>query len=327
MTDDTGGPPEARHPIGVVSRRTGLKQDLIRAWERRYGAVEPSRSDTNRRFYSDADVERLHLLRQAVEAGRSIGQVAELPDNELRSLVEEDRAAGARVPPVPRPAPPAEDDRGEDGHRADHLLDTCIEAVRRLDSGGLEDALQRASVNLGRTSLLERVLVPLMDRIGEMWSEGELRPIHEHMATAAVRSLVGILQQSQPPVGASAPQLVVTTPTRQLHEVGALLAAATAAAQGWRVTYLGPNLPAEEIVAAVRQTGARAVALSVTYPPDDPQLDEELRRLRRLLDDRVPLLVGGRASAAYLEALEGARVHHGEDLKTLRRLLDRLRAG
>src|SRR5437763_643334 len=95
-----------RHPIGVVARRTGLKPDLIRAWERRYGAVEPGRSDTRRRFYSDADVERLLLLRRAVSTGRGISQVAGLSGEELESLVEADAKSAPRpqAPTSPLPA-------------------------------------------------------------------------------------------------------------------------------------------------------------------------------------------------------------------------------
>jgi DNA-binding transcriptional MerR regulator/methylmalonyl-CoA mutase cobalamin-binding subunit len=311
---------QARHPIGVVARRTGLKQDLIRAWERRYGAVEPQRSDTNRRFYTDADVERLALLQRAVSAGRSIGQVAQLSDAELEELVAEDRAM---VGPSERgtavgAAPPSA--------HADSVLTACVEAVRRLDGADLEQRLHQAAVDLGRTALLERVVAPLMARIGELWRRGDLRPVHEHLATAAVRSLVGVLQQSELPTPASSPLLLVTTPSHQLHEVGALLVAATGAAEGWRVTYLGPDLPAEEIAAAARQTGARAVALSITYPPDDPALGDELRRLARLLDPGVALLIGGRSAAAYRDRLEESPAVYGEDLGELRRLLSGLRA-
>lgn len=322
--DHDPSPTEPRHPIGVVSRRTGLKQDLIRAWERRYGAVEPARSDSNRRFYSDADVERLNLLRRAVEGGRSIGQVASLPSDELEALIAEDRAAVAAVktrregkPAVAAAAPPSA--------QVETVLEACLAAVRRLDGADLEDLLQRASVDLGRVALLERVLAPLMERIGELWHQGDLRPLHEHLATAAVRSLIANLQQRQPPADGSAPRLLVTTPAGQAHEVGALLVAATAAAQGWRVTYLGPDLPAEEIAAAARQVGARAVALSITYPPDDPHLGDELGRLRRLLDEGVALLVGGRAAESYAAALDEAPAQLVDGLGELRELLEALR--
>ncbi|NIP80241.1 MAG: MerR family transcriptional regulator [Gemmatimonadetes bacterium] len=75
----------ARHPIGVVSERTGLTPDVLRVWERRYGVVEPSRSDGGQRLYTDADIERLRLLHLATLAGRSIGQVVELGRRRWRS--------------------------------------------------------------------------------------------------------------------------------------------------------------------------------------------------------------------------------------------------
>lgn len=311
---------QPRHPIGVVSRRTGLKQDLIRAWERRYDAVEPARTETNRRLYTDADVERLTLLRQAVDAGRSIGRVAGLADDELVELVAEDRAAAAQAPraaAAEEPAGTVEDDA--------EMLRSCLAAVRRLDAADLEERLQRAATVLGHTALLERLVAPLLERIGELWRAGELRPLHEHLATAAVRSLIGSLQLRLAPEGGTAPHLVATTPAFQQHEVGALLAAATAASEGWRVTYLGPSLPAEEIAAAALQSGARAVALSITYPPDDPRLGSELRRLRERMGDEPALLVGGRSAGAYADAVDDAAGRLCADLQELRQALEELR--
>src|ERR687895_1311192 len=97
MTSHTE-PDIARHPIGVVAERTGLSPDLLRVWERRYRAVEPSRSLDGQRAYSDGDIERLRLLRLATAAGRSISQVATLGTEELARLVHEDEAARQRAP-------------------------------------------------------------------------------------------------------------------------------------------------------------------------------------------------------------------------------------
>jgi methylmalonyl-CoA mutase cobalamin-binding subunit len=120
---------------------------------------------------------------------------------------------------------------------------------------------------------------------------------------------------------------VATTPARQRHELGALLAAATAAGEGWQVTYLGPDLPPEEIAAAALQKRARAVALSITYPPDDPMLVDDLRRLRRLLGPHILLITGGRACPAYSAALQEIGALRLEDLASLRRELQALRDG
>jgi DNA-binding transcriptional MerR regulator len=79
--------PNAHHSIKAVSRRTGLSPHVIRIWEKRYGAVEPRRTSTNRRLYSDAEIERLNSLRLATAAGHSIGNIATLPLRQLNSLV------------------------------------------------------------------------------------------------------------------------------------------------------------------------------------------------------------------------------------------------
>lgn len=124
---------------------------------------------------------------------------------------------------------------------------------------------------------------------------------HEHLASAVVRSVLWNVSESRAS-SPHAPQLIVATPAGQLHEIGALIVAATARREGWGVIYLGPNLPAEEIASAV-QPGVEAAALSISYPPDDPHLVHELRKLRQCLPSDLPILAGGRAAQAYGKAL------------------------
>lgn len=312
---------QPRHPIGVVARRTGLKPDLIRAWERRYGAVEPGRSDTRRRFYSDADIHRLLLLRQVVKTGHGIGQVAQLSNEELEALIAEEPAT------PPSAAPGAGDTTARVAASpdvAEPFLAACLAAAQRLDVGELEIQLERASLVLSRVNLLEKLLVPLMHRIGDLWQEGTLRPLHEHMASAVVRTFLGNMSTTYVSE-ANAPQLLVTTPARQLHELGALIVASIAAHEGWRVTYLGPNLPPEEIAAAAHQKGTRTVALSITYPPDDLMLPDELRKIRRLLGPQVEILAGGRSAPSYSAVLREIGARQAESLAELRRTLNELR--
>lgn len=305
MTSENGrqGPETPRHSIAVVSRRTGVNQLLLRAWERRYGVIVPGRTATGRRLYTDADIEKLLLLRQLTDADHRIGDVAHLPVLELRAL-----AADTPAPP-PRPATvaAAADDAGA-------LLDRAIDAVRALDHAALERLLERAAVAMSKPALRRDLIVPLMVRIGELWRCGDLRVAQEHMASAIVRNFLTTMNARYPiPVGA--PTLIVATPVGQWHELGALMAASHALEAGWDVLYLGASLPAEEIAAAAASRRARAVLLSLVYPAADPTVDAELRQLRRLLEPDTVLLVNGQAAASHgpLLAELGARMIRDPD--------------
>ena len=303
----------AHHAIKAVSRRTGLSAHVIRIWEKRYGAVEPARTGTNRRRYSEEQIERLGLLREITQAGHSIGLVAKLQTAQLRKLAAEASGDGGRATRErTRPA------------GTTPLLDACIAAVKALDAASLEAALKQASTTLGAQGLLQRVIAPLAQTMGELWRAGGITAAHEHFASAVIRIFLG--HAAKPFAGVeSAPVLVVATPSGQLHELGALLAGAAAANLGWHVTYLGASLPAAEIAGAARQNRARAVALSLVYPEDDPRLEGELMRLRELLPPETILLAGGRAMPAYRDTLEKVAALQIKDLDHLCAILDDLR--
>ena len=300
------------HPIKVVVRRTGLSAHVIRVWEKRYQAVVPARTETNRRLYSDEDIVRLQWLQQAVQAGQSIGRIAHLPTAELVKLVGTEQ--------VPLAQKPTDGAGGEPGE----FLARALVAVQKLDAVALEEQLVRASIALSQWHLLEEVIQPLMEHIGQMWQEGTLRIADEHLASAVVRSFIGNMRASFQ-VSEAAPHVVATTPAGQLHEMGALFAVVVATSEGWNSTFLGPNLPAEEIAWAAAQKGAKAVLLSIVYPGDDPHLGGELVKLRRLLGDEIALLVGGRAAQQYQRFLDQARAVTLANLNDLRDSLSRLR--
>ena len=305
--------PEAHQAIKVVARRTGLSAHVIRIWEKRYGAVEPERTGTNRRLYSDEQIERLSLLRDITQGGHSIGHVAKLPTEKLRQLASESGGTNGHSPRAAAvlPAGPA-------------FLDQCIAAVKSLDSRGLEAALQRAATELGAQGLLQRAVAPLAQTIGELWRDGTITAAHEHFASAVIRIFLG--HAARPFAGTeSAPVMIVATPAGQIHELGALLVGAAGANLGWHVTYLGASLPAAEIAGAARQNRARAVALSIVYPEDDPRLEMELSRLHEALPPEVILLVGGRAAPAYRDILEKISALEIRDLAHLASTLDDLR--
>jgi DNA-binding transcriptional MerR regulator/methylmalonyl-CoA mutase cobalamin-binding subunit len=300
------------YTIQKAALQAGLTPHVLRAWERRYAALTPQRTPSNRRLYTDKDIERLSLLRQTVQSGHNIGRVVGLPSEELRRLIAEASALDSanEVTPSPTSASP---------------LDEGLRAIDKLDAWALERYLARSASSLGTAVLIDQVVVPLLKYLGEGWREGSVRIANEHMASVVLRThLLRTLGSFQPP--APAPCLVVTTPAGQHHEFGALLVAVTAALEGWRVLYLGTNLPAEEIAGAVQRSGAIAVGLSIVYPPDDPLLSEELRTLRRCLGDEVLILASGREAAAYRHALRAISAVMPDDLHGLRVELEAVRS-
>jgi len=321
-----------RHPIQIAARRAGLTADVLRVWERRYEAVVPTRSAGGRRFYTDEDLERLMLLRQVTQAGRGIKQVALLSTRRLKQMAAEDTAASHRTagggasaaPPQSHPTRHGKVDPWAEG-TPDHHLDAAIAAARDLDVAALEAALSRASVSLGRNALIERFLMPLMSTVGDLWRNGTLRVAHEHVVSAVARTFIGNLVSGVSALPETAPGLIATTPTGQVHEFGALFVAATAVSEGWRGIYLGPGLPAEEIALAARQKKARAVALSILYPADDPRLPDQLRKLRGLLPETLPILVGGAAAPSYGETIRSIKGRLVPDMQSLRAILGSLR--
>jgi len=304
---------ESHQAIKVVTKRTGLSAHVIRIWEKRYGAVTPERTGTNRRLYSDEQIERLSLLREVTQSGHSIGHIAKLPMEKLRELTMQMHPSNGQPARALSPAP-----------AASTYLDECLAAVKSLDTRALDATLKRAATELGAQGLLQRIVNPLVQRIGDLWRDGTLTAAHEHFASAVIRVFLG--QVAKPFAGTeSAPVLVVATPTGQLHELGALLVGAAASNLGWHVTYLGASLPAAEIAGAARQNRARAVALSLVYPEDDPRMEGELARLRESLPVETTLLVGGRAAPAYQPVLRKIGATQIEDLTTFCSTLDELR--
>jgi methanogenic corrinoid protein MtbC1 len=261
-------------------------------------------------LYSPADVEKLNLLQSAVAMGHSIGRIAGLPLDGLRRLLAD---AGEQREAAAAPM---------SGHAS--FLSACIEAVKLLDERGLERELNRAAVVLGDTALMQRVIAPLLQRIGELWRTGDLRIAQEHLASAVIRSMLGLMRDGADLPG-GAPAIVVTTPAGQAHEIGALLVANAARMQGWRVLYLGPNLPAAEIAGAVLESRAKVLALSLIYPPKDPRVSAELVDLRRLAGKEVSVIVGGAAASSYSDVLQEIDAVRLEDLAAFRSELDRIR--
>jgi DNA-binding transcriptional MerR regulator len=221
----------ALHPIRVVARRSGLKPDLIRAWERRYGAVQPGRDADNERAYTEADIQRLILLRKAVDGGRRIGAIARLSTEALAGLVAEDI------------------DGATGGDAVESALAAGLECIRSMDLPGLLAILDELVESHGWEAGLVHGVVPLLLAVEDDRRDGRLYAAHASVAEMAVRALL-LPRVARTSGGADiVPSILVLE--QQTGSISGLLVAACAASHGFRPTVVGgASGPAETSDAA-----------------------------------------------------------------------------
>jgi len=313
-TETKAEAPDGLIPVRLVLKKTGLSADVLRAWERRYGAVHPERSAGGQRLYRNHDVARLERLRRLTILGHSIGQVARLSDPDLESLLERD------LRPVTSDTGRA--DEKSQASQPEDLRATCLRAVERMDAVLLDSTLRRAAISLGPLAFAERIVGPLVQQVGELWHRGTLRVGQEHLATTTIRAVLSWLCHA-----AGAHQegrtILVATTSGQRHELGAMMAAAVASAEGWNVVYLGPDMPSADIADAARATGATVVALSFVYPATSKEIEEHVREIRGLMKPEIAVLVGGSASDGVAARLEQLGATHVSSLARYRDALAR----
>lgn len=267
MAKAGGDEGEPTYPLRTAARLTGLSPEVLRAWERRHGVVRPVRTPGGTRRYSAADLERLRLLKAAVDAGHRIGQAARLDLGELKR-----RAAGAEA-------------------RSTSHLDEILVALGHLDDATTQRLLSLQLSTLGPARFAREVVAPLVREIGERWADGETGVASEHLASGILRSLLGSALQ---PTASSllGPRIVFATPTGERHELGLLMAALTALGAGASPLYLGVELPVEDLLGAVEEASAAALALSLVTLRG-AQAMRTVRALRGGMAAEVYLWLGG----------------------------------
>lgn len=278
---------EGRYPIRAVAKLTGLSIDTLRAWERRYNAVTPTRDDRGR-MYTSADVARLQLLSQAVTAGHSVGRIATLSDRELRQLIV----------PTPATARPSVDARRPDTSALKTALDT-------FDTVDVDREASRLAATLSPVELVRDALLPMLKDVGDKWSDRRGGIALEHAMSSAIKHLFGSFLRFYSKQ-TNAVRLVFATPAGDHHEVGILAGAMLAAGHGLAVSYVGPNLPADEIVEAAKAARGHVLVLGLTFAEDAARRQQDLRVVLRTLPANVELWLGGRDAESF-KRLVGTR--------------------
>jgi methanogenic corrinoid protein MtbC1 len=263
---------ETRYPIKAVAKITGLSLDTLRAWERRYQAVVPERSERGRQ-YGPADIDRLILLSRLVQRGHAIGGIAALSEPELHKLLREPSGQVVSGP-----------------ESATGILGPVLEAIERFDSARAAEELSRLAAVLAPRDLVYQVTLPLMHEVGVRWHSGVFAIAQEHLVSGLIRNLLGSMMRLFR-TSAAASKVVVATPAGESHEFGILASAMILAMNGIEAVYLGPNLPAREISQAAERVSAKAVLLGITMLTQATA--EEVGEIAKSMPESAELWVGG----------------------------------
>jgi methanogenic corrinoid protein MtbC1 len=270
--------------IGELARRTGASPAVLRAWEQRYGIIEPQRSPGGTRLYSERDEERIHTMQAHMADGLSAAQAARA-------------ALAGRAPRGSRFLAGAAD--GPAASELDASARTLRSALARLDRELAEQALDRLLASFTFETVASEVLLPYLADVGARWQRGEATVAEEHLATHLLRArLLALTHGFGPARGARA---VLACPPREQHDIALLMLAVALERRGWRVVLLGANTPVASIVQAADVLDADCVVVSVTMPVELSEIVDELKGIassRRLLlagpaaDDRLAQQIG-----------------------------------
>lgn len=286
----------ALYPIRTVADLTGVNPITLRAWERRYGLLEPVRKESGHRLYTQEHVDLINRVVGLLDRGMRIGQVKEHLD------AQQAREEGG----------PAED-------IWQRYINHMIASVIRFDEAGLEETYGEALSYYPVETVTERLLQPLLAELGRRWQDGEGTVAEEHFFAFYLRNKLGARFHHRSRAG-SGPRLLMACLPEDRHETGLLLFALSANDSGYRTILLGADMPLEELPAAARKTACDAIVLAGLIEPTREILERRLPELVRAA--RVPVLVGGRASTVVPDGIRraGADVLGTDTAQALNRL-------
>jgi DNA-binding transcriptional MerR regulator len=268
--------------IGELSRRLGVSDHVLRAWESRYGLLQPVRSAGGFRLYSEADARRVRRMQARLAQGLSAAEAAQ-------AVLGED--SGART----GPAPPT----GE-------LSDALRRALDAFDEPAAQAVLDRLLSDLCLTTVLRDVVLPFLAELGRRWERGAVTVAQEHFASNVIRGrLAGLARGWGDGHG---PRAVLACPPGEHHDLALMMFGIVLHRSGWRIDYLGINTPVEELTGTVDARHPDLVVLAVTLPETLEPLTAHLTVLAR----RAPLALAGPGATPRLAAAVKARLLGGD---------------
>jgi MerR family transcriptional regulator, light-induced transcriptional regulator len=255
---------------------SGIKAHTIRIWEKRYQLLNPDRSDTNIRFYSDDDVRRILNVAMLVKNGYKISNIATFDDSKLKAEVLRQNK-GLTDP--------------------EKNIDQLLFHTINLDTFGFEELLNKIIQETGFSKTIQNIIFPFFDRIGLLWQTGTIFVAHEHFVSNLIRNRL-IIETVQFDNSSSGKTMLFYLRENELHELGLLYFNYLAAENGFRCVYLGQSLPFDDLSNLLRNNKFDFVCTSFIYAIEKPELEQYLSNLAMVFDHNK-ILIAGRQIAIH----------------------------
>ena len=276
--------------IGELSRRVGVSDHVLRAWETRYGLLRPTRSAGGFRLYSAADERRVRRMRRLMSGGLSAAEAA-------HAVAEESAAV-----PLSRDA---EIDAIPSGGIGQDIV-SLRQALDAFDEPAAQTALDRLLSGLSVPTVLRDIVLPYLHELGQRWEQGTVSVAQEHFASNVIRGrLAGLARGWGAGTG---PKAVLACPPDEMHDLSLMAFGIVLNRLGWNVTYLGINTPVSELAQTVDATRPDLVVLAATVSARFEAIEAELRELGR----HSPLALAGAGASLALAEDAGARFLAGD---------------
>jgi len=280
-------------PIRTVSELTGVNSITLRAWESRYGLIEPIRKASGHRLYTQEHIDLINRVVGLLDRGMRIGQV------KAEVLAESTDDSDST------------DERQNNWRR---YINSMIAAIIRFDEHALERAYSDALSHYPVRSVTDNLLSPVLKEVGLRWQSGQGSVAEEHFFGFYLRNKLGARFHHRVK-NQTGPKLLMACLPGDLHEIGLLLFALDANDHGFQTILLGANMPLEEFPDAIKKTGADALVLSGTIEPGSEIIKRDLPRLVDSLD--IPVFLGGNVVASNFDDLKKSGVLLvGTDIET-----------
>ena len=289
--------------IHRFSKLTGLSTHVIRAWEKRYGLVAPVRGVNRYRLYNDEDVRFFKYLKTCVDEGTSIGELAAIGREVLLKQVQQELVETADIPPP-----------------SQGLVSDLIQTLISHDRAGFERRLNGALAVIPFEEALHRFLLPLQERVGQCWHDGQLGIAQEHYSTNQIRQKI-FSAINQLRIAEDGLRVVVACPEEERHEIAAMTVAYLCSARGCRVHYLGGNLPIPELVKYCEEISPTLILLSLTDQRSPSQAKHLSQQLATRLLPLAQIGVGGACALMHADLFSVDDINVLPDLHALDTLI------